>query len=181
MIYRPFTSAIPGDEAIRELFLRIESRNSAVLALSLHTSVNTYKITVHLDGDIYREITGTIGADRIIRIDTDYIYLLVALGREELAIDRARVNPVLVQYYSDSDSGNMDRNIEIVTGDGISWGVYGNKLVLSIDQQSQATPESVDNTNGILSLNGITPDADGNVQIVSVSPEITVKVSAPVE
>lgn len=181
MIYRPFTSAIPGDEAIRELFLRIESRNTAVLTLSLHTSVNTYKLIVHLNGDVYRETTGAIGTDRIIRIDTDYMYLLVALGSEELTIDRARVNPGLVQYYSDSDSGNAGRNIDIVTGDGISWGVYGNKLIISIDSQPNATPESADSANGILSLNGITPDADGNVQIVSVSPEITVKVSAPVE
>lgn len=171
MICKPFTTTVAGSSMISQLFCRLPDISGKPL-LTIIFSGDACNVTLKCGSGVIGPFTCALIAGKGV-IDTPRLYLSLNVPEIPVDIFDAEVNPALVQY-SYAPEGNK---IEISTGKGLTWSRYGNKITLSLDP-AIAEDDTIRGADSILAINGIRPDDNGNIDILSVSPELQILVKA---
>lgn len=170
MICKPFTTPVAGSSMIDQLFCRLPDISDKTL-MTITFLKGKCTVTLTYGSGVTESFACELNAGRGV-IDEPILYLALNVPETPVDIRDAEVNPALVQYSYAPKSNK----IEINTGKGLTWSHYANKITLSLDP-ALLEDDIIQEADSILAINGIRPDDNGNIDILSVSPELQILVN----
>lgn len=176
MIYNPFTEMLDVSAYIDELYITIDGQADYSINYTIDLTVSSTFVSIQLNGRGQNFIKN-FDENGLINAQSGGIFLSMRKPPTGYFINYSNVgiNPCILKFTGNYGDPEIIET-EIRTRKPLNCTMTKDKLILELLQgATQITEAEV--IEGISSINGLTPDNSGNINIVSKSPEILISMS----
>lgn len=178
MIYNPFIKYYDVLNYINELQLTIDGAANYEdrYTLSLSLSGSQLAISIYRNGDEIEKIIENFDKNGLINYIGQYIFISVRKPSDGYLFDveDIELNPSILNFTGNNTTPVVIRT-EIAVASPIKCIRTLDRLIVELDED-YFNNQYAEN-KGITSINGILPDDNGNINIISKSPEVLIVVS----